>query len=413
MSARRGTSRSACRAMRRSARTTAESLRMIADTASLEFVTTATEIEALLLEANLIKRLKPRYNVVLRDDKSFPFILIARDHPVPQILKHRGARGRKGDYFGPFASAGAVNRTINDAAARLPAALLLRPVFRQPRSDPACSSRSSGAARPASARSPSRSMARWSTRRWASCAARATRCKLRLHALMEAASLDAGLRACRELPRPDPRALPHPVAPGHQPGEREGGRRVRRASGRRARPAFRCSSSATATIGATAPISPRRQEPAGRGGARRRSSAVLRRQAAAQAGPAEPRDRRAPPARGGAVAARRAQGRREPARARRAARAHRACAHQCARGAGAAAGGERHRRPQLLRRRGRAASISTSAPERIEVYDNSHISGTNAVGAMIVAGPDGFIKGAIPQVQHRRARTSRRATTTP
>ncbi len=87
--------------------------RMVADTVSMEFVTTATEIEALLLEANLIKRLKPRFNVVLRDDKSFPFILIARDHPVPQILKHRGARSRKGDYFGPFASAGAVGRTIN------------------------------------------------------------------------------------------------------------------------------------------------------------------------------------------------------------------------------------------------------------------------------------------------------------
>jgi len=87
--------------------------RMIADTATMEFVTTKTEMEALLLEANLIKRLKPRFNVVLRDDKSFPFILIARDHPVPQILKHRGARNRKGDYFGPFASAGAVTRTIN------------------------------------------------------------------------------------------------------------------------------------------------------------------------------------------------------------------------------------------------------------------------------------------------------------
>jgi excinuclease ABC subunit C len=87
--------------------------RMIADTASMEFVTTATEIEALLLEANLIKRLKPRFNVVLRDDKSFPFILIARDHAIPQILKHRGARNREGDYFGPFASAGAVTRTIN------------------------------------------------------------------------------------------------------------------------------------------------------------------------------------------------------------------------------------------------------------------------------------------------------------
>lgn len=87
--------------------------RMIAATAEMEFVTTATETEALLLEANLIKRLKPRFNVILRDDKSFPHILIARDHPAPQILKHRGARARPGDYFGPFASAGAVNRTLN------------------------------------------------------------------------------------------------------------------------------------------------------------------------------------------------------------------------------------------------------------------------------------------------------------
>jgi excinuclease ABC subunit C len=87
--------------------------RMIAATASMEFVTVRTEAEALLLEANLIKRFRPRYNVLLRDDKSFPYILIARDHKAPQILKHRGARSRKGDYFGPFASAGAVNRTIN------------------------------------------------------------------------------------------------------------------------------------------------------------------------------------------------------------------------------------------------------------------------------------------------------------
>ncbi|GBF25390.1 UvrABC system protein C [bacterium MnTg02] len=87
--------------------------RMILATASMEFVTTEKESEALLLEANLIKRLKPRYNVLLRDDKSFPYILITRDHDAPQILKHRGARKRDGDYFGPFASAGAVNRTIN------------------------------------------------------------------------------------------------------------------------------------------------------------------------------------------------------------------------------------------------------------------------------------------------------------
>src|SRR5215813_7897963 len=75
-------------------------------------VSTATETEALLLEANLIKRLRPRFNVLLRDDKSFPYILITGDHVAPQILKHRGARNRKGDYYGPFAAVNAVNRTI-------------------------------------------------------------------------------------------------------------------------------------------------------------------------------------------------------------------------------------------------------------------------------------------------------------
>jgi excinuclease ABC subunit C len=87
--------------------------RMISQTASMEFVTVRTEAEALLLEANLIKRFRPRFNVLMRDDKSFPYILIRRDHPAPQILKHRGARNVKGDYFGPFASAGAVNRAVN------------------------------------------------------------------------------------------------------------------------------------------------------------------------------------------------------------------------------------------------------------------------------------------------------------
>jgi excinuclease ABC subunit C len=86
---------------------------MIANTRNMEFVTTETEAEALLLEANLIKKLKPRYNVTLRDDKSFPYILICKDHEVAQIGKHRGARSHKGNYYGPFASAGAVNRTIN------------------------------------------------------------------------------------------------------------------------------------------------------------------------------------------------------------------------------------------------------------------------------------------------------------
>lgn len=86
--------------------------RMVADTWTLEIVTTHTEAEALLLEINLIKRLMPRYNVLLRDDKSFPYIAILTDHEFPQIAKHRGVRDRKGRYFGPFASAGAVNQTL-------------------------------------------------------------------------------------------------------------------------------------------------------------------------------------------------------------------------------------------------------------------------------------------------------------
>ena len=96
--------------------------RMIAETASMEFVTTHTEAEALLLEANLIKRYRPRYNILLRDDKSFPSILLTGDHAFPQVLKHRGAESRKGDYYGPFASVWAVN----EALATLQRAFLLR-----------------------------------------------------------------------------------------------------------------------------------------------------------------------------------------------------------------------------------------------------------------------------------------------
>ena len=96
--------------------------RMIRETSDMMFLTTRTETEALLLEQNLIKQLKPKYNVLLRDDKSFPNILVAKDHAFPQIKKHRGAKKQKGTYFGPFASAGAVNRTLN----QLQKAFLLR-----------------------------------------------------------------------------------------------------------------------------------------------------------------------------------------------------------------------------------------------------------------------------------------------
>jgi excinuclease ABC subunit C len=86
--------------------------RMISETVTMEIVTTHTEAEALLLEANLIKRLKPRFNIVLRDDKSYPWLMLTEDHPFPQIAKHRGAQVRKGSYWGPFASAWAVNQTV-------------------------------------------------------------------------------------------------------------------------------------------------------------------------------------------------------------------------------------------------------------------------------------------------------------
>ncbi|HEX3576170.1 MAG TPA: excinuclease ABC subunit UvrC, partial [Rhodopila sp.] len=86
--------------------------RMVSETVAMETVTTHTEAEALLLEANLIKRLKPRFNIVLRDDKSYPWLMLTEDHPYPQIVKHRGAQVRKASYWGPFASAWAVNQTV-------------------------------------------------------------------------------------------------------------------------------------------------------------------------------------------------------------------------------------------------------------------------------------------------------------
>ena len=86
--------------------------RMVADTATMEIVTTHTEAEALLLEANLIKRLKPRFNILLRDDKSYPWLMLTEDHPFPQITKHRGAHTRQGSYWGPFASAWSVSQTV-------------------------------------------------------------------------------------------------------------------------------------------------------------------------------------------------------------------------------------------------------------------------------------------------------------
>ena len=135
--------------------------RMVAQTRSMTIVTTNNEAEALLLEAQLIKRYRPAYNVLLRDDKSFPFILLRADHDFPRVQKHRGARRAKGNYYGPFASAGSVNQTLN----ALQKLFLLRaaPTASSRRATGrACSIRSSAARRPASAASIRRLMASWS-----------------------------------------------------------------------------------------------------------------------------------------------------------------------------------------------------------------------------------------------------------
>jgi excinuclease ABC subunit C len=137
--------------------------RMVAQTRSMTIVTTRTEAEALLLEAQLIKRFRPPYNVLLRDDKSFPFILLREDHEFPRIQKHRGARRIKGQYYGPFASAGSVTRTLN-ALQKLFLLEAVRTASSQTDRGLACSTRSSAARRPASGALPTKIMASWSGR---------------------------------------------------------------------------------------------------------------------------------------------------------------------------------------------------------------------------------------------------------
>ena len=189
--------------------------RMISETAEMIFVSTASEVEALLLEANLIKRLKPRYNVSYRDDKSFPNILLRTDHPFPQVLKHRGAKSRDGIYFGPFATAGAVNRTLNT----LQRAFLLRScsdsVF-QGRTRPCLLYQIKRCSAPCVGRIDARAAMRALVAQAKNFLDRQEprSCRTSSREQMHDASETDGLRARRAIARPHPRDEPHPLASG-------------------------------------------------------------------------------------------------------------------------------------------------------------------------------------------------------
>ena len=363
---------------------------MIRSTVSMEFMNTATEAEALLLEANLIKRFKPRYNVSFRDDKSFPYIVIRRDQEAPQIAKHRGARTLKGDYFGPFASAGAVNRTINT----LQRAFLLRSCsdsVYESRTRPCLLFQIKRCSAPCTRRDLAGDYAKLVDEAETFLSGKTGAVQKKLDALMpEAAEKLEFERAAKFRNRL--RALaPYPGAPGHQPAGRRGSRRVRASRRRAGRPAFRSSSSAPARTGAIAPISRARDRSLSEGEVLGCVHlAVLRRQDRAALRAAFVRGAGAGADRGGALDQAWPQGGGADAEARREAGAGGPRA-QNAREALGRKLAESSSQGRLLAAVGEVFGLERT-PRRIEVYDNSHIMGTNAVGGMIVAGPEGFVK---------------------
>ena len=256
--------------------------RMIAATATLEFVSTATETEALLLEANLIKRLRPRFNVLLRDDKSFPYILITSDHWAPQILKHRGARTRPGHYYGPFASVGRSTAPSTRCSARSCSA---RARMRSSKAAPgrACSIQIKRCSAPCTREIEFAGYAELVREANAFLSGKSRSGEGGTRRRNGEGVGRARFRTRRDLPRPSRGAVGHPVAPGHQSARRRGGRRLCRAPGRRLLLRRRCSSSAPGRTGATAPISPRPTARSAPARCWRVPGAVLRRQAAAAA----------------------------------------------------------------------------------------------------------------------------------
>ena len=367
--------------------------RMIAATVTMEFVTTKTETEALLLEANLIKRLRPRFNVLLRDDKSFPYILITvRPLGAADPQASRRAHAARAIITGRSPIAGAVNRTINALAARVPAALLLGLVLRERARGRACCIRSSAARRPA--------------RGEIDFAGYSELVREANEFLSGRSQVGAEGTGRRRWTRPRPRSIssaPRSIATGSRRCRRSSRTRASiRAASRRptcspcirpaATPASRCSSSAPGRTGATAPISRR---PTARSAPAKCSSAFL----------AQFYDDKPPPRlilvshefEERALLAEalsdqeRPQGRGRACRSAASARNWSQHALANAREALARKLADTSSQQKLLKALTETFALPR-APRRIEVYDNSHIAGTNAVGAMVVAGPEGFRK---------------------
>ena len=363
--------------------------RMIAATAAVEIVSTTTETEALLLEANLIKQLRPRFNVQLRDDKSFPYILITGDHWAPQILKHRGAQSRPGRYFGPFASAGAVGRTIT----ALQRAFLVRSCtdsFFESRTRPCLLYQIRRCSGPCTGEIDFPGYTELVREATEFLSGRSRLVKQQLAGEMEKASAElefesaalyrdrlAALSAIQSQQGINPRTVEEAdVFAIHQEGGyscvevfffRTGQNWGNRAYFPRAEKSF----TAEEVLGSfLAQFYDDKPPP---------KLILLSHDIEECELLASALSIKA----GFKVEVNVPQARREEGD-------DRACADQCARGAGPQA--RRHRDADRLLQ-GLVTTLGLpQVPKRIEVYDNSHIQGTNAVGAMIVAGPDGFIK---------------------